>query len=288
VSARGLGAAALLAASGLGCASAVNYLDPAGPLHVHPREGAPASALAPGPLRVVSFNVAYAVEIDRAIEVLLETAPLRGADVVALQEMDAPGAERIARALGMNSVYFPSGVHPKYERDFGCAVLSPWPLEDPRKLVLPHGARVSGLRRSATSAVVVRGEERVRVYSVHLPSPLAISGGSRKDELRVLAADAAAADGPVVIAGDFNSHDKVEELAKAGFTWLTRELRGSTRFSLLGIGLASLSYDHVLARGLEASKEPGAVGVVEDNRGASDHKPVWAVLVPARRAGSER
>jgi endonuclease/exonuclease/phosphatase family metal-dependent hydrolase len=288
MSARGLGAAALLAATGLGCASAVNYLDPAGPLHVHAREGPPAAGLGPGPLRVVSFNVAYAVEIERAIAVLRETAPLRGADVVALQEMDAPGAERIARALGMNSVYFPSGVHPKYERDFGCAVLSPWPLEEPRKLVLPHGARVSGLRRSATSAVVVRGEERVRVYSVHLPSPLAISGGSRKDELRVLAADAAAADGPVVIAGDFNSHDKVEELAKAGFTWLTRELRGSTRFSLLGIGLASLSYDHVLARGLESSKEPGAVGVVEDNRGASDHKPVWAVLVPVGRAGPER
>ena len=101
MSARGLGAALLLAASGLGCAAAVNYLDPAGPLHVHPREAPPAAGLEPGPLRVVSFNVAYAIEIERAIGVLRETAPLRGADVVALQEMDAPGTERIARALGM-------------------------------------------------------------------------------------------------------------------------------------------------------------------------------------------
>ena len=92
----------------------------------------------------------------------------------------------------MNAVYFPSGVHPKHQRDFGCALLSPWPLVEPRKLVLPHGARGSGLRRSATSATVLRGATRIRAYSVHLPSPLAISGSSRLEELRVLGQDASA------------------------------------------------------------------------------------------------
>jgi endonuclease/exonuclease/phosphatase family metal-dependent hydrolase len=192
--------------------------------------------------------------------------------------MDAPGTERIARALGMSAVYFPSGIHPKHERDFGCAILSPWPLEEPRKVVLPHAARGTGLRRSAVAAVVVRGEQRIRAYSVHLPSPLAVSGGSRKAQLRALAADAATAAGPVVIAGDFNSHDKVEELAKAGFAWVTRDVGPTARFRLLGIGLAGLSYDHVLAKGLRPVAEPGATGVVADNRGASDHSPVWAVL----------
>ena len=280
----GTGAALLLATSGLGCATAVNYLDPGGPVYTYPREApAPGRGPSDAPLRVVTFNIAYAVEIDRAIEVLRGTEPLRNPDVLALQEMDAPGTERIARALGMNAVYFPSGVHPKHGRDFGCAVLSPWPLEAPGKLVLPHGARVSGLRRSATSAVVVRGTERVRVYSVHLPSPLAISGGSRREQLRVLAADAASAEGPVVVAGDFNSHDKVEELAKAGFVWLTRDVGSTARFSLLGVGLAGLAYDHVLARGLRRAPGADAVGVVADNRGASDHRPVWAVLIPEPR-----
>jgi endonuclease/exonuclease/phosphatase family metal-dependent hydrolase len=272
-------AALALAASGLGCASAVNYLDPSGPLYRTPREGRAAVA-SNAPLRVVSFNIAYAIEIDRAIAVLRETEALRDPDVLALQEMDAPGTERIARALGMNAVYFPSGVHPKHERDFGCAVLSPWPLEEPGKLVLPHGARVSGLRRSAVSAVVVRGAERIRVYSLHLPSPLAISGGSRKAQLRALAADASAFPGPVVIAGDFNSHGKVEELAKAGFDWVTRDLGDTARLRLLGIGLGGLSYDHVLARGLRLADVPDATGIVEDNRQASDHKPIWAVLQP--------
>jgi endonuclease/exonuclease/phosphatase family metal-dependent hydrolase len=271
-----LGAACLVA-----CASATSYLDPAGPLHqvrnARERDATEAGA----PLRVVSFNIAYAIEIERALELLREDQALRDPDILALQEMDAPGTARIAEALGVNAVYFPSGVHPKHRRDFGCAILSPWPLAEPRKLVLPHAARVSGLRRSVTVAtVVVRGSERIRAYSVHLPSPLAISGGSRKAQLRVLAEDAGAGPDPVVIAGDFNSHGKVGELERAGFAWLTREVGETARFRLLGIPLAGLSYDHVLARGLRLAAGPTAVGVVKDNRGASDHLPVWAVLVP--------
>ena len=283
----GLGAALLVAASGVGCASAVNYLEPGGPVYAFPREAPARVAQPPGtPFRVVSFNIEYGIEIDRALEVMRNEAALRAPDVLALQEMDAPGVERIAHALGMNAVYFPSGVHPKHHRDFGCALLSPWPLEEPRKLVLPHAARGSGLQRSTTSAVVVRGSERVRVYSVHLPSPLGVSGGSRKDELRVLARDAAAYDPPVVILGDFNSHDKVEELAKAGFDWVTRDLGQTTRFHLLGLDLFGMAYDHVLVRGLRLAEGKDALGVVADNRGASDHRPIWAVLVaePPRRA----
>ena len=156
-------------------------------------------------------------------------------DVLTLQEMDAPGTERIARALGFNSVYYPSGIHPAYPKDFGCAVLSPWPLEAPSKLVFPHGARVSGLRRAAASATVVRGTERVRVYSLHLPAPLSVSPGARREQLRALAADAARYEGLVVIAGDFNSHGAVEELARAGFRWTTRDTGDTTRVRLLGM-----------------------------------------------------
>ena len=94
----------------------------------------------------------------------------------------------------------------------------------------------------------------------------------------MLAADASAAAIPVVILGDLNSHDKVEELAKAGFTWITRDVGATTRFRLLGIPIAGLSYDHVLVKGLQAAAGPGATGVIADNRGASDHRPVWALL----------
>jgi endonuclease/exonuclease/phosphatase family metal-dependent hydrolase len=270
----------VLGALGTSCGRAVNYLDPDGPLHVfRPAPAEPRVAPWPGaPFRVVTFNVAHAIEIDRAIEVLRLAPELRGADVVALQEMDAPGAERIARALGFHSVYFPSGVHPAHRRDFGCAVLSPWPLEAPTKLLLPHGARVSGLRRAATVATVVRGRERVRVYALHLPAPLSISPGARRDQLRVLAADAARQALPVVIAGDFNSSRAPEAVARAGFAWPTRDLGATARARVLGVS-KGLDYDHVLARGLDAY----ASGIVEDNRGASDHKPVWALLAAPPR-----
>jgi endonuclease/exonuclease/phosphatase family metal-dependent hydrolase len=276
----GVALVALLAAPGPGCARAVSYLDADGPLHLHrPEADTRPPAPRPGaPFRVVSFNVAHAIEIDRAIDVLRETDALRGIDALALQEMDAPGTERIARALGFHSVYFPSGVHPKHRRDFGCAVLSPWPLEAPAKLVLPHGARVSGLRRAVVSATVVRGSERIRVHSLHLPAPVSISPGSRREQLRVLAADAARHAGPVVIAGDFNSHGAVAELERAGFRWTTRDTGATTRLRLLGLSLRGLSFDHVLARGLEAY----ATGV-EDARGASDHKPIWALLAAPPR-----
>ena len=171
------------------------------------------------PLRVVSFNIAYAIEIDRAIEVLRETEALRDPDVLALQEMDAPGTERIAKALGMNAVYFPSGVHPKHERDFGCAILSPWPLEEPRKLVLPHGARVSrpaalGASRPWSSAAAAAD-----------PRLLAAPAFAARHLGRLAQARSCGCSprtrprrtGPVVIAGDFNSHGKVEELERAGF-----------------------------------------------------------------------
>jgi endonuclease/exonuclease/phosphatase family metal-dependent hydrolase len=282
VNLRWLAATLLLAASGFGCGRAVNYLDPSAPFYAYPGDtaAAPPAPTTELPLRVVSFNIEFTIEIDRAIEVLSETEALREPDILARQEMDAPGTERIAKALGMNAVYFPNGVNPQHDRDFGCAILSPWPLEKPRKILLPHGALISGLRRAAVSAMVVRGRMRIRAYSVHLPSPLGVSGSSRKQQLRVLAADAASAKEPVVIAGDFNSHGKVEELEKAGFTWVTRDLGGTVQLRVLGIGLGSFPYDHVLAKGLRLASGPGAMGIVRDNHGASDHDPIWAVLEP--------
>jgi hypothetical protein len=51
--------------------------------------------------------------------------------------------------------------------------------------------------------------------------------------------------------------------------------------------------DHILTRGLVLAR-PGSVGVVHQVLGASDHRPVWAVLAPAPaslsacRTGPER
>ncbi len=272
-------AAAIVFGPGLaaGCAHAVNYLSPDAPFYRFRGEDRTAPSGLP-PLRVVSFNIEYGIQVGRAIEALRASEPLRDPDLLALQEMDAPGVEKVARELRLNAVYFPSGVHPKHKRDFGCALLSPWPLEDPRKLVLPHAARGTHLRRSAVSATLVRGEFRARVYCVHLPSPLGVSGSSRREEVQTILADAdKAGDGlPVVVAGDFNAHGLGEIFERAGWAWPTRDIGATAHWTVFG-----LHYDHVFARGF-AAPPAGAktAGVVADNRGASDHKPIWALLVP--------
>ncbi len=265
-----------LAVMACACATAKNYLNPQGPVYAG---GPPASSQgvrrpsADGPLRIVSYNIAFGRRIDRALEVLKENESLRDADVISLQEMDAPGVERIAGELGLRYVYFPSGIHPRHDRDFGCAILSPWPIEAPCKIVLPHAAEGTRLRRSAAVATVIRGGQRLRVYSVHLPAALAISGRSRREQAQVLIADAEASPDPVIIAGDFNSYGLGEEFVKAGFDWATRDIPPVRRLVFFG-----LRFDHIFTKGLPAEPGQSAAGVGEDNWKASDHKPVWAVL----------
>jgi endonuclease/exonuclease/phosphatase family metal-dependent hydrolase len=271
----------------LGCYKAQNYPDPSGPIYTghhaapstiprgEPGDSTSTVALGEGPLRVVTFNIAYGRQVDQALAVLQEEPALAAPDVLALQEMDAAGVERIARALKLDYVYSPSGLHPKYDRDFGCAILSPWPLEEHRKIVLPSGARITGLQRVVAVATLVRGSQRIRVYSVHLSSPLGISGDVRRQQVELLLADAQTSRDPVIIAGDFNSEDVGEILVEGGLVWPTREVGLTTDF--LGFGF---SYDHVFTKGLRLAPTDPAQGIIDDNRGASDHRPVWVLVEP--------
>jgi endonuclease/exonuclease/phosphatase family metal-dependent hydrolase len=260
----------LAVALGVACHT-VNYLDPSGPFYETGFAELPAYRDG-SQLRVVTFNIAYARKIDLALELLGESPALRGADVLALQEMDAPGVEQIARELAMNSLYIPSAVHPSTGRDFGCAILSPWPLVEPGKVVLPIAGFGSGVRRSAVRATVLWGERRVRVYSVHLPSPLGVTGAARRQQIEVLLEDAASSVDPVVIAGDFNSKDVGRQLVAAGYSWPTRHVGATSRFFFFG-----MSIDHIFVTGLVSPSDGMGYGSV-DQEGASDHRPVWALL----------
>jgi endonuclease/exonuclease/phosphatase (EEP) superfamily protein YafD len=259
------------------CAKTHNYLDPTGPKYEgnYADPAAPcASRPADGPIRVVTFNIEFAREIDKAVALLRDRGPLKDFDILLLQEMDAPGVERIARELRLNYVYFPSTVHPTAHRDFGTAVLSPWPLDEARKLLLPHAAFGTRARRAATSAVVHRGALRIRAVALHLSAPGAIRDEEREEQVRLIIDDAARTGDAVVVGGDFNSRSVSRVFESAGFLWLTGRLPGTSR----GMG-RWWSYDHVFARGLAAAVDGPAAGVV-DPAGASDHRAVWVRLVP--------
>ena len=259
-------AASLMCAPG--CAAALNYDDPTGPLLVVEQLS---SRLATSEIRLVTFNVKFGEHVDRATDLLTRPRPLRDADVLFLQEMDGPGTETLARALGMNSVYVPSARHPSSRRDFGVAVLSPWPLDDARKVPLPHEHRFRGLRRAAVAATVRLPAGNVRAYSVHFETMYGLwSAGHRRDQARAVLADAATWPGPVAIAGDLNGRGPADEVAKSGFSWLTRSLDDRGMF---------FDFDHVLVRGLCATGNRPAAHA-PDVTGASDHRPVWALVRP--------
>jgi hypothetical protein len=84
-----------------GCRTAVNYAGPVGPRYAG--FVSPVAAAAADTIRLVTFNIQFARHIDSAIA-LLRAEPLAHADVVTLQEMDAPGTQRIAAALGLSYV----------------------------------------------------------------------------------------------------------------------------------------------------------------------------------------
>ena len=253
---------ALAAMAAGACAPVLNYVDPASP-----RYAGQFAQPDPDPaFRVVSFNIKFAREIEKATRLLREHEALRGADVIALQEMNAEGTEAIARALGMDYVYYPAVRHPADGRDFGNAILSRWPLSDDRKLVLPYHSRWRDMQRIAVSATAATPQGPVRVYSVHLETLGGISTADRQRQAAAVIRDARPYP-RVIVAGDFNSRAVGEVFEWYGFRWVTRGLGSTIRF---------LAWDHVFVRGLQVVRKEA--GIVRDNQGASDHLPVWVVL----------
>lgn len=258
----------LLAVLTASCRAVLNYPSAVGPRYA----GSPVSTSivrADGHvLRVVTYNVQWGKHIDRAINVLRTRAPLPDADIVVLQEMDAEGTRRIADALGMSWVYYPAAVHPKLGHDFGNAVLSRWPIVEDEKLLLPHIGGLRHAQRIATAATVLVGAVKVRVYSAHLGTPSDIRPSKRRDQARMILADAAAYP-LVIVAGDMNSHGIGKEFVAGGFFWPTEHNRFTT---------ALFNWDHVFLKGFTApARDQRFTGVVRDTLGTSDHDPVWAV-----------
>lgn len=244
------------------CATARNYADPAGPMYFHAE---PSPAADRRDLQVLTYNIKFGRAVDRVIDLLLADGAVERPDLLLLQEMNAPGVERLARSLRMNSVYVPSAIHPAAGHDFGVAILSPWPLRDARKIVLPHQHRFRKMVRTAVTATVDTPLGPVRAYSVHIETPWGLPASRRRDQVAAIASDAAAWDGPVVIAGDFNGKGFARAMADAGFAWPTRDVGGTA---------GPFGVDHILVRGL-CGDERGAAGLVTRARGISDHLPVW-------------
>jgi len=257
----------VIAAGGVSCRAVLNYPSPLGPRYT----GVPAAPAAPAAgvrtLRVVTYNVQWGKHIDRAINVLTTRTPLKDADIIVLQEMDAEGTRRIADVLGMSWVYYPAAVHPKLGHDFGNAILSRWPIVADEKLMLPHIGGLRHAQRIATAATVLVGTAQVRVYSAHLGTPSDIRPSKRRDQAHTILADAATYP-LVIVAGDMNSHGIGKEFRAGGFLWPTEHN---------GFTTVVFNWDHIFLKGFAVPPDRPARGIVRDTLGTSDHDPVWAV-----------
>ena len=259
-----LRAAAVLAMAILptGCMRAYNY-GPSEPRYAGSFADTAARVAAPERIRIVSFNIAFSRQIDSAIVVLGQPA-LRNADVLLLQEMDAPGTDLIARALRMNYVYYPATRHPKHGNDFGNAVLTRWPIVADRKILLPYLAVLGATRRTATAVTIQLGQLPVRVYSTHLGTVVNVSPRQRREQLAAVLDDAEPFD-RVIIGGDMNDPAVGGLAVERGYSWSTRTGPRTAMVSRL---------DHIFLRGLAPARRAGA-GTITDNHHASDHFPVW-------------
>jgi len=234
-----------------------------------------------GVIKVVTWNIAFAKEVEQAIEEFRVNEELQGAGIILLQEMDEAGTEAIARELNYDYVYYPASIHSRHDRNFGNAVLSKWPILDSEKIILPHQNPTNEQIRIAVRALLsVEGHE-VPVYSVHTETFWLGSQG-RNDQFAYLA-DRYGPDNEFVIAGgDFNtvtpaSRASLDERFRQVDMARVSEGAGETK----SIGTVGFTLDHIYARGLY----PLATGVVDEAE-ASDHKPVWVDLSTAGLASS--
>ena len=239
---------------------------------------APTSSTNPEEIKIVSFNIEFAMKIDEAIEELRSSENLKNADFILLQEMDEVGTDAIAQALEYNYVYYPSSRNLD-DQLFGLAILSKWPLSDDEKILLPHEA-INERRRIAISANALVGDQTVRLYNIHTAT-FTLPKSQRRDQFDAPIAhlnrlEETEAITHTIIAGDFNT-DKSNDIdylvnlyGSEGFIWASEEI-GPT-FQILS-GIKSFTLDHAFTRGfdlIDAGKNQETI--------ASDHLPIWLRL----------
>lgn len=252
----------------LGCQPIENYSAANTP--VFTGSYAPATYPFDGRLKVITWNIKFAQEVDQAIQELQEAEALQGADVLLLQEMEETAVEQIAQELEYNYIYFPASVHSKHDSNFGNAILSKWPLSAPEKIILPHENPKNRQIRIAAKAITAIDGLEVALYSVHTET-IWLSGAKRREQVAAIIAHLDDADF-VFVGGDFNSATEASVAAldeKFAAVEMARISKGAgPTVEIGGVGFAA---DHIFARD----------GILLGNgfwpqTEASDHYPVWA------------
>lgn len=174
-----------------------------------------APATAPTEIKIISYNIRWrsGKELEQIIEWLKnKDAP---PSIIGLQEVDRAkqrtaktnNARVLAESLG---VYYAWAAPPLpnnskgNEEETGVELLSPYPLTEFKRIVLPHEGP-GGRWRVALGATIRIGKTSLRVYSVHSETRIPVS--QKIDQLRAVLDDLARFPKtmPAIVMGDFNS-----------------------------------------------------------------------------------
>lgn len=251
---------------------AENYLDSEGPIYTGSY-----AAEAPqftGRLKVVNWNLNFATRVEQAIEEFQSVDELQDADIILLQEMDENSIEKVAQALHYNYIYYPAAIHRRHNRQFGNAILSKWPLNEPKKIILSDNFRGLKHNRIAVRAIVNLGDQQVAAYSVHLDMVWMLPG-QNKTQVDNLVEQVAKENAPSVVGGDFNSWSSgsIEMLDESfGMIGLARVTQG-TGPTIKTYGGVTLTLDHIYANEIFESQ----AGIWQQP-GVSDHSAIWTIL----------
>ena len=241
-----------------------------------------APAAETGEIKIVSYNIRWrgGDDLRRLISLLRDDEEIGRASIIGLQEVDRNRkrtgnlntAREIAEGLGMHYVWAaPPTAKKGEEEETGVAILSPYPLTDVVRIVLPNegpGER----RRAAVGATVSIGKAAVRVYSVHAETRIKME--KKMEQLRATLDDLQRHPKikHAIVLGDFNTiKDKDVKgarklFADAGFTTPIPDDQSTFK----AVYIIKLKLDWIWLRGLEATGS----GIVR-RIGLSDHWPLW-------------
>lgn len=242
---------------------------------------------APEEIKVVSYNIRWrgGSELLKLTKALKEDPEVGGAAILGLQEVDrnrkrtgnTNTAKLLADELGMHYAWAaPPLPKPGQEEETGVLLLSPYPLSDVQRIVLPHdgpGRR----RRAGIGATVKIASSSLRVYSVH--SETRISTEKKVDQMKAVLNDLARypKDMPAIVMGDLNTWepgagDKTTKLFTGeGFN---TPFDGDATFSqkVLMVPI-KLRLDWIWLRNIQATKAG-----IDKKISFSDHWPLWVAL----------
>jgi len=255
------------------CAINENYTQPEGP-HYTANFAAEQSSI-PDSLLVVSYNIKYSRKVKQALQNLQKRPQTRSADILLLQEIDAPAADTIAQVMHYNSIYYPATEHIIAGQDFGNAVLCKYPIIRHEKFIFPHLNPWNKSIRIATIAVIENEKQEIALVSLHAETSL-MSARKKKQQIEALAAHLETYEF-VICGGDFNTaseeniRDMENVMAAHGFKDPTQTIGVTAHTG--PFDFLNLSLDRIFTRGFQVED----FGKIIDYS-ASDHIPIWVKI----------